>query len=312
MGATTVTLYGAGQLGTQVARILRARTRYEVDGPYTRADRERALDSGAEVVVIATTSFLADVADDIRAAVDAGSNVIVSAEECADPWAVDRGVATRLDELAKEHGVTILGAGLNPGFIFDSLVLTLTGVTEEVRGIRVDRTVDLSGFSGTVLHRLGIGFSREQFARRDAAGEIHGHIGFPQSMHVTADALGVSISRIDRQIDPIFAEREHDARELRVAAGESAGFVQRYTATVDDAPWFECAFTGHVALESISRSPRDTITIDAARTISMVLEPGLNPQSGSSSVIANSVDRVVRAAPGWVTVAALPPAMPRQ
>ena len=36
----------------------------------------------------------------------------------------------------------------------------------------------------------------------------------------------------------------------------------------------------------------------------------MNPQSGSSSVVANSVRRVVEARPGWVTVGELPPAVP--
>jgi hypothetical protein len=36
----------------------------------------------------------------------------------------------------------------------------------------------------------------------------------------------------------------------------------------------------------------------------------MNPQSGSASIVANSVRRVVAAAPGWRTVADLPPAFP--
>jgi hypothetical protein len=36
----------------------------------------------------------------------------------------------------------------------------------------------------------------------------------------------------------------------------------------------------------------------------------MNPQSGSASIVANSVRRVVAASPGWTTVAELPPAVP--
>src|SRR5881227_608417 len=78
--AVTVALYGAGQVGHNVAAILGRRRGVEVLGPFGRDEREQALRSGAEVVVIATTSFLCDIADDVREAVRSGSNVITTAE----------------------------------------------------------------------------------------------------------------------------------------------------------------------------------------------------------------------------------------
>src|SRR5690606_17342538 len=83
--AMRVAIYGAGQAGTAVAGLL-ARRGVTVDGPFGRDGRRAALESGADVVVITTTSFLADIAGDVRAAVSAGSHVLTSAEEAADPW----------------------------------------------------------------------------------------------------------------------------------------------------------------------------------------------------------------------------------
>ncbi len=68
-----VAIYGAGRLGTGVARVLERRGGYDVLGPAGRDRRDEALRSGADVVVIATTSFLADVAGDIRLALESGS-----------------------------------------------------------------------------------------------------------------------------------------------------------------------------------------------------------------------------------------------
>ena len=48
-------------------------------------------------------------------AVKAGANVICIAEKLAYPWASDPEWAERFDALAKEHGVSILGTGVNPG-----------------------------------------------------------------------------------------------------------------------------------------------------------------------------------------------------
>lgn len=303
-----VALYGDGQVSHGVARILSGRD-VQVLGPYGRSHRHEALESGAEVAVIATTSFLAEVAPDIRTAVEASSNVLVTAEEAAYPWAVDARVADAIDELARKNGVTVLGVGINPGFIFDALVLTSLGPTSKVGRIRVERTVDLSGFSHAVLKRIGVGYSREDFADGVRAGAITGHIGFPQSMRVVAAKVGVAIERIDRHIEPIISDRHYEARNITVAAGQTSGFNQGYVAFADGRPWFEAVFVGHVDLPSAALKPTDQIFIDGTPPVHLTADPGFNPQVGAAAVVANSVHRVVHAAPGWITVGDLPPAI---
>ena len=103
----SVAIYGAGQLGQAVAVGLRAKGNHRVSGPFRREDRELALNSGADVVLIATTTLFKDVADYIREAVNAGSNVLVSSEECAYPWAVDRKLADELDKLGKKKTIDL-------------------------------------------------------------------------------------------------------------------------------------------------------------------------------------------------------------
>jgi hypothetical protein len=305
-----VAIYGAGQAGSAVAALLREREGFlEVLGPFGRAERERALKSGADVVVIATTSFLGEIAADVRAAVDAGSNVLTTAEEAAYPWATSPAIADEIDARARERGVTVLGAGLNPGLAFDALVLTIVGASAVVAPLRVERVVDLSGFGPAVLRRIGVGHSPAAFAVGVASGEITGHIGFPQSMRLVAARLGMEVERIDREIAPIVADREHTAVHVTVAAGETAGFEQRYVAIAAGEPWFTALFTGHV---DSSRPTRDAIHVACDPPIDLVISPGLNAQRGSAAVLANSVRRVADAPPGWLTVADLPPATPAQ
>jgi hypothetical protein len=305
-----VALYGAGQVAHNIASILARRSGIDVVGPAGRAKRVETLTAGADVVVIATTSFLAAVAPDIRLAVETGSNVITSAEEAAFPWAVDETIATELDQLARAKGVTILGGGLNPGFAFDALVVTALGPTAEVSSIRVERVVDCSGFGTTVLRRIGFGYTPSEFEAGTKSGAITGHIGFPQSMNVVAGTLGLTIDRIEREITPIIGDQTFEVRHLTVEAGLTAGFEQHYVAIVDGRPWFEALFTAHLDPASIGKQPLDEIWIDGTPDLHFVVTPGLNPQSASSALIANSIRRVADAEPGWTTVAALPPAFP--
>lgn len=305
-----VSLYGNGQVNRGVAEILAARHGYEVAGPYGRADRERALCCGADIVVVATTSFLAEIAPDLADAIEAGSNVITTAEEAALPKAVDPNLAAELDRLARDHGVSGLGCGLNPGLAFDALVLTFAGVARDVTRIRVERSVDLSRFSATILRRLGIGYDRDDFATGVDQGTVHGHIGFPQSMRVVADTLGAVLERIERDIEPVFAQQDYVTPAMSIRAGETAGFRQRYVGFVNGQAWFEAVFTGHVKPTDTGAPPRDEIDVQGLVPVHVVVEPGFDPQTGSSGMIANSLRRVVAAPPGWLTVADLPPAHP--
>jgi 2,4-diaminopentanoate dehydrogenase len=310
---TTIALYGRGQLGNAVAAELRANPRYIVRGPFGRDDRAVALAGDADLVIIATTTRLHDVADDIEMAVRAGSNVLVSAEETAFPFIVDQAVATRLDALARDRGVSIAGAGVNPGLMFDALVLTMLGAAPRGCAIHVKRTVDISGFGVAVLRRIGVGCSEAEFHRAVDDGEILGHAGFPQSMSIVADAIGIRIERIDKVLRPVLTPHSLCiADKLEVPAGWSAGVDQTYTAWAEGEPWFVADFFGHVDLPSVDRTPSDDIELThAGRPLqTLSLRPGVNAQVGSTNMVANSVERVLSARPGWVTVAQMVPAFP--
>jgi 2,4-diaminopentanoate dehydrogenase len=307
-----VAILGGGQLGNGVAGILRERGTHRVLGPFGRAARERALASGSDVVLIATTTRFREVAPDIEAAVRAGSDVLVSAEECAYPFAVDAALATRLDRLATDQGVSILGCGLNPGLIFDSLVLTLLGSAPACT-IEVRRTVDIGHFGTTVLRRIGVGRTAESFAQGVARGEILGHAGFPQSMWVVASAMGLALERIETQLRPLITPSAIDLPgRLEIAPGESAGVDQTYTGFVRGARWFTCHFFGHVAPESVGARPSDEICLTRGESPvhSLRIQPGIPSQRGSQCMLANSIERIVNARPGWRTVAELEPAYP--
>jgi len=309
----TVSIYGAGQLGLAVGKALNEQGKHRVSGPYQRNQEKPALTSGADVVVIATTTLFKDVATYVREAVISGSNVLVSSEECAYPWAVDADLAKELDDLAKKHKVSIAGCGVNPGLIFDALVLTLLGATPRGAKITVRRTVDISKFSATVLRRIGVGWSEEEFRKKVSAGEILGHAGFPQSMKVVADALGLQIDSIKKELLPVLAtETISIENRFNVEPGYSAGVNQTYTSIVDGEIWFTSHFFGHVDLQSISQLAKDEIEFSINGKIHQTinLSPGIGAQAGSQNMVVNSVERIISATPGWITLAQLPPAFP--
>ena len=310
---TSIAIYGAGLLGTNVAKLLSARPSLSVYGPYGRTEREKALRSGADVVIIATTTRLRDVADDVREAINSGSNVLISAEEAAFPFIVDDSIARSLDSIARQKGVSVSGTGVNPGLIFDALVLTLLGSSPRGCRVQVRRVVDISGFGETVLRRIGVGKSESDFALAVESEEILGHAGFPQSIHVVANALGLKIERIEKILLPVLATQDIELPgKLTIKSGESAGVSQTYTGIVEGKPWFIAHFFGHVALNKIKKDSGDDIDLmlNQRPIQSIKLRPGIGAQVGSQNMVANSIDRIISARPGWVTVAEMSPAFP--
>lgn len=309
----TVAIYGRGQLGRGVAELLQTQRGLSVLGPYSRADRDRAVTSGAELVIIATTTRFRDVAADVEAALLAGSNVLVSAEECAYPFAIDADLANKLDALAVDRGVTVVGCGVNPGLIFDALVLTLLGAAPRDCSIAVHRTVNIGNFGSKVLRRIGIGVTREAFERAVSQETILGHAGFPQSMWVVASAVDLDIDRITKELNPVISDVEIDLPDrFVIKPGESAGVEQIYTAIVDGECWFTARFSGHVRPETIGWDLSDDIKLYRQGELyqQVLIRPCIGSQTGSQNMVANSIDRILRAPPGWLTVADLIPAFP--
>lgn len=330
-----VVLCGVGGVGRNVTRLLRARPGYRIAAACSRnpalagrdvgelaggsplgvavsGDLETALREPADLLLVATTSFLREVAGDVRRGVEHGLQVITTAEEAAFPWIIDAELAGRLDALARTRGVSVIGVGLNPGFIFDALLLTASGIAWDVRAIRIRRVVDVSRFSAAIQRRLGIGFTADRFAAGVAAGSITGHIGFPQSFHLAARCLDVRIDRIESGFEPLMADRRYDGQRLQVEPETTAGFVQRYRAVSGGGPWMSAEFVAHVDPPAAGYRPADSIHVDGYNALNLAIEPGCQPQLGTAAMIANVMPRLAEARPGYLTVAdlALPHARP--
>lgn len=330
MSEIRLVLCGVGGVGRNVARLVGGRRGARVVAACSRnpalvgsdvgvlaggeaigvavTDRDAALATPADVLLIATTSFIAEVADDVAAGVDAGLNVMCTAEEMGFAWAIDPDFSADIHARARAAGVTVIGAGANPGYIYEVLGLALTGAACRVDRIEVRRVVDLSRFSATVQRRLGLGFEPDEHAAGVAAGRIYGHIGYPHTMRTFARRFGHTVDRFTETIDPIPAPAAIDTVAVPIAPGQSAGFKQvtsGYTGDGDE-PWFRATFLGHVDLASIDLAPEDSYNVIGDPDLHAVVRPGFNPQTTTMAALANLLPHVVAAPAGLLSVTDLP------
>ncbi len=229
-------------------------------------DFEKVLATKPDVVCVNTQSNLNEVEPQIVPAVKAGANVICIAEKLSYPWASDPARADMFDRVAKENGVSILGTGINPGFMLDALIVMWSSICMRVDSIEASRVNDLSPFGPTVMTGQGVGTTVEQFEKGVADGSIVGHIGFPESISLIAKALGWKIDEIVETREPIVTKVERSTQHVKVPAGWVAGckqvgkgYMQRRAQDPPDPPAADpsrAGRPGHRRLHQDRRRPR--------------------------------------------------------
>ena len=269
-------------------------------------DVEEAFAAKPDIALINTASFVKDVFPQIKMALDNGCDVITIAEEMVYPWASEPELSEELDKAAKKAGKTVLGTGINPGFILDTLVIALTGICRDVTHIHAKRVNNLAPFGPTVMRTQGVGTSLEEFQDGLKTGAIVGHVGFQQSSHMIGEALGWKIERVVEEREPIMTTVERKTQYAHVMPGNVAGC--RHTARAY-AGGREVIFLEHpqqICPESEGVDTGDYITIDADPPVNLSIKPEIPGGVGTIAVAVNMIPLVLTARPGLLTMADLP------
>ena len=190
-------------------------------------DFEAVLAKKPDVVCINTQSNLDEIEPQVVPALKAGCNVICIAEKLAYPWASDPERADLFDRVAKENGVSILGTGINPGFVLDALIVMWSSICLRVDSIEASRVNDLSPFGPTVMVGQGVGTTVEQFEKGVADGTIVGPHRLPRVHHAHRQGPGLGRStRSSRRASPSSPRSSAPRQHVHVPAGDVAGCKQ--------------------------------------------------------------------------------------
>ncbi len=259
-----------------------------------------------EVVCICTQSNLDEVSGQVEAAVMAGCNVLCIAEKLSYPWASDPDWAERFEELAMDHDVSILGTGINPGFILDALVVAWTSVCLSIDRIEAERVNDLSPFGPTVMKSQGVGTTVEEFERGVADGTIVGHIGFPESINLIADAVGWCIDEIEEIREPIITNVPRETPHVKVAPGDVCGCRHIGRGFSNGELKIELVHPQqiHPGLEGVETG--DYIHIVGEPEVRMSNRPEIPGGKGTYASTGNYIPLIVGAPSGILTVTDLP------
>jgi len=278
----------------------------KVSETFVSKEIEELLTSDVDVVFLATDSFTKKSYPKIKQILEQNINVISTAEEMAYPYASEPELSKEINELAIKNNVTVLGTGINPGFVMDLLAITLSGAMVDVESIEVRRVNSLSPFGKTVMDEQGVGISIQEFEERIKSDSLAGHVGFKESVYMIADALGVKIDHFDQQMKPIVTSVDRKSKYGEAKKGNLAGIDMTAQATVKGKPFIDMKHPQQIEPEIEGTETGDYIILKGTPNIEMKISPEIEGGLGTIAMCVNMLPHVINASPGLKTMIDLP------
>lgn len=328
-----VVLWGFGAMGSGMARMLLSKTGFRIAGVcdlhpkrvgkrisevlgmpvadesdvVVRPDIEGLVDPKiCDMVLLATDSFTKQAFPKLKYVLERGVDVISTAEEMSYPQAAEPELAKTLDAIAKAHGATVLGCGINPGMMMDLLVVMMTGVMSDVQKIEVARINSLSPFGPTVMEEQGVGLTTDEFDRRRKSGHLAGHVGFRESSRMIADAIGWKLDSFDQTMAPIVTAVDRRSAYGEALKGHVAGVDMNAVAMVDHEPKIRLSHPQQIEPQLGGVQTGDYITIHGTPEVHLSIKPEIDGGVGTIAVCVNMIPHVLNAKPGLKTMLDLP------
>ena len=323
-----VILYGVGAVGSLIAKALLEKQGIKIVGAVDIAEDKLGKDLGevlglnkklgvkisktadsalsktkADIAVHATSSYLEDTYQQIASIVKKGVNVVSTCEELSYPHLTHPRLAKKLDTLAKKHNVTVLGTGINPGFLMDTLVIALTAVCQKIEKIEAVRVMNAATRRLPFQKKIGAGLTVKEFKNKIENKEITGHVGLKQSIAMIADTLKWKLEKIVTEpVQPVTAKKTVKSPYITIKAGNVAGLRQKAEGVSKGKKLITLDFQAYIGAEE----EYDAVTILGAPNVKQKIQPCVHGDLGTVAVITNSIPKVINAPAGLLTMKDLP------
>ena len=235
---------------------------------------------------------------------DAGLDVISASEGMFHPGLRFPEVAGALDECAVANGVSLVGCGINPGFIFDALVLVLGRVTTAVTGVTASRVIDVTGTGLHDIDHVGFGLPTDEFEAKLATGRIVGHMSMPESIAALGERFGLAVDRIEERWEPHTSEEPVDSvSDLgTIESGRVVGISQHGRGFVGEEAVITLNLLMFYRPERFGHEQADDIVIEGTHRVHASLTPAAVSIQGAGLMIMNAVHDAIAAPPGLRSV----------
>jgi 4-hydroxy-tetrahydrodipicolinate reductase len=202
------------KLGLDAARLVERDIGYQGSCPDTGVIATNSL---AEIVALKADCVLymrqgTDI-DELCALLEAGSNIVTTRGDFHHPPSMDPALRARIEAACHKGGTSIYSQGCSPGWITESMLLTLSAMQRRIDCITIDEFADMTSRDSPdmVFNIMGYGVAPGAF---DQAKLDYIKHDFAGSLNQTADALGLSFDDVT-----VIGEMATANNDTQIAAG---------------------------------------------------------------------------------------------
>lgn len=257
-----------------------------------RTVAQAQLEAGAQggILLHATSSYLRDASPQFEEALRQGLHVVSTCEELSFAQMRHPEIAAGLDVLARRNELTIVGTGVNPGFLMDALPASLQSISHTIGSVSVTRVQDPSRRRVPFQQKVGMGLTRAEWeAKRDAGG--FGHVGLEESARLLAYSLGWKLVEIDHEMQP--------AGE---ADGTVGGTLETLQGTTADGRAVRLHFEANAAVDE----EYDQIEVDGTPPLKLRFAGGVFGDEATAAAVLRAARVIPHTRRGLATVLDLP------
>jgi hypothetical protein len=254
-----------------------------------------------DAAVVTTSSDLARCAPTFGALLKAGLPVVSTCEELIFPWLRHAQLAQQLDALAKAHGGRLIGTGVNPGAMMDTIPVFVTAVCNKATSVEVHRIQDATTRRLPFQKKIGATLSPQAFAQGVEAGWLR-HVGLGESLHFVAHYLGLPFDRWEESIEPVLAQAPTSCGLGPIGAGCALGVRQVATGWRGTEPVIRMVFQAAIG----QSDPHDRVIVRGEPALDVVFKGGVHGDIATSAMTLNALQSLMAAPPGLHTSATVP------
>ncbi|MEM4717652.1 MAG: dihydrodipicolinate reductase [Desulfurococcaceae archaeon] len=241
----------------------------------------------SDVVIHATSSYLDRVYSQLMEIISRGVNIVSTCETLAYPYYRYPILSRRIDEVARSAGVTVIGTGINPGFLLDTLVVAVASTQPLIEKIRAVRSIDAAKRRESFRKKIGIGKDPYLVKNELAKGSLTGHVGYAESVLLIASAGDLHLTEIEEKQEPVVAEETVESSSIRVDRGSTKGIIGYGAGFVNDKEVIRVEFYAYVGAPEY-----EEITIEGVDTSVNWRSSGTHGDLGTVSVVLSVAERI--------------------
>lgn len=324
-----VILYGVGNMGRIIARYLDAKG-FNIVGAINRSSnvgedlglvaglgRELGIEitnspdsvyrnSKVDIAIFSTTADMVSFVELARDILPRGVNVLTITDEAFWPWRFSPVLSEEIDQLARDHNVTVSAGGLQDTCLLN-VISAMTGGCNSIESMRVVTNANLDLYGSAVLEYYPIGLTQNEYEKTVQESQVEEQLQPILAVAIEALTANLELTISKRTIwhTPIFAGEPTRSESLGrvIDKGLTTGHTEHVEFETEEGVSILSEFREEIS--STNDQSKLTWEIRGEPDIKFTIDR-LDGEAITCASVVNRIPDVLAAEAGFVTCERLP------